>query len=252
MLARAFSKPSLARSARFFLASCWLASATTFFIVSWSISACRRTRRCQPSKAILFALVRASMFFRSRSTSAAKSTPGRRNWLMSLVKSKTGVSPTAAFSIDLMSLDLMVFSVGLLSSDTALFSAGLLSLDTTAVSVGLLSSGAAVFTAGLLSSETVPFFISLLSLDTVAFFFVGLLFLDMMFSRGLVECLSRVSRGKPLRVDTDQRVSHRLPQHTGAQRAPFFEEIKRWETLEWVGSQPSSSAASQAGWQSNS
>jgi hypothetical protein len=126
-------------------------------------------------------------------------------------------------------------------------------LETTVVSVGLLSSDAAVFTAGLLSSETVPFFISLLTLDTVAFFvFVGLLFLDMMFSRGLVECLSRVSRGKPLRVDTDQRVSPRLPQHTGAQRAPFFEEIKRWETLEWVGSQPSSLAASQAGWQSNS
>src|SRR5260221_14015705 len=62
MLARAFSKPSLARSARFFMASCWPALATTSFIVSWRISACRRTRRCQPSKAILFASARASMF----------------------------------------------------------------------------------------------------------------------------------------------------------------------------------------------
>src|SRR5258705_2211788 len=103
------------------------------------------------------------MFFRSRSTSAAKSTPGSRNWLMSLVKSKTGVSPTATFLVGLMSLDTVVFSVGLLPSDTALFSAGLLSL------------------------ETVPFFIGLLSSDTVAFF-VGLLSLDMMFSLGLVEC----------------------------------------------------------------
>src|SRR5258708_5082346 len=91
------------------------------------------------------------MFFRSRSTSAAKSTPGSWNWLISLVKSKTGVSPAAPFSVGLMSLD------------TALFSAGLLSL------------------------ETVPFFNGLLSLDTVAFF-VGLLSLDMMFFLGLVEC----------------------------------------------------------------
>src|SRR5258707_2224814 len=150
MLARAFSKPSLARSARFFMASCWPALATTSFIVSWRISACRRTRRCQPSKAILFALARASMFLRSRSTSAAKSTPGSRNWLMSLVKSKSGVSPAAPFS------------VGLMSVDTAPSSVGLVSLD------------------------TVPFFVSLLSLDTLRFF-VGLLSLDM-FSLGLVEC----------------------------------------------------------------
>jgi len=67
------------------------------------------------------------------------------------------------------------------------------------VSVGLLSSDVAAYTAGLLSSETVTFFISLLSLDTVAFFVVGLLSLDMMFSLGLVECLSRISRDKPLR-----------------------------------------------------
>src|SRR6476620_7356395 len=175
MLARSFSNPSLARSARFFLASSWPASATTFFIVSWSISTCRRTRRCQPSKAILFALARASMFFRSRSTSAAKSTPESRNWLMSLVKSKTGVSLTATFLVSLMSFDTGVFSVGLLSSDTALFSAG------------LLSSDAALISAGLLSLETVAFFIGLLSSGTVAFF-VGLLSLDMMFFLGWVEC----------------------------------------------------------------
>jgi hypothetical protein len=74
----------------------------------------------------------------------------------------------------------------------------------------------------------VPFFISLLTLDTVAFFvFVGLLFLDMMFSRGLVECLSRVSRGKPLRVDTDQRVSHRWPQHTSGSPAKLKPENQK-------------------------
>src|SRR6266849_5616144 len=129
MLARAFSKPSLARSARFFMASSWPASATTFFIVSWRISACRRTRRCQPSKAILFASARASMFFRSRSTSAAKSTPGSRNCLISLVKSKNGVSPAAPFSVGLLSLDTVPFFVGLLSLDTVPFFVGLLSLD---------------------------------------------------------------------------------------------------------------------------
>src|SRR6185295_5852606 len=226
MLARAFSKPSLARSARFFLASSWLASATTFCIVSWSISACRRTRRCQPSKAILFALTRASMFFRSRSTNAVKSTPGSRNWLISLAKSKTGVSPAAPFSVGLMSLDTAFSSAGLLSLetvllslDTALSSAGLLSLetvsffvglllDTVAFFVGLLSLDTALSSAGLLSLETVSFFIGLLLdsvaffvgllLDTVAFFvallldtgafFVGLLSLDMMsFPSGMVE-----------------------------------------------------------------
>jgi hypothetical protein len=41
-------------------------------------------------------------------------------------------------------------------------------------------------------------------LDTVAFFVVGLLSLDIMFSLWLVECLSQVGRGKPLRVDADQ------------------------------------------------
>src|SRR6266566_995049 len=158
MLARAFSKPSLARSERFFMASCWPALATTSFIVSWRISACRRTRRCQPSKAILFALARASMFFRSRSTSAAKSTPGSRNWLISLVKSKTGVS--APFSVGLMSLDTVVFLVGLLLLDTAPFSVGLRSL------------------------ETAPFF-------------VGLLSLDMMFSLGLVECPRELVAASP-------------------------------------------------------
>src|ERR1700730_14536352 len=115
------------------------------------------------------------MFFRSRSTSAAKSTPGSWNWLISLVRSKTGVSPAAPFSVGLLSLDTVAFSVGLLSLDTVLFSVGLMSLDT------------ALFSAGLLSLETVPFFNGLLSLDTVAFF-VGLLSLDMMFPLGLVEC----------------------------------------------------------------
>src|SRR6266481_4173446 len=162
MSARAFSKPSLARSARF-LAASWPASTTTFFIVSWKISACRRTRRCQPSNAILFALARASMFFRSRSTSAAKSTPGSRNWLISLVKSKNGVSPAAAFSV------------------------GLMSLDTAPISVGSLSLETAPFFVGLLSSDTVPFSVDLLLWDTVPFF-VGLLSLDMMFPLfGLVE-----------------------------------------------------------------
>jgi hypothetical protein len=54
-----------------------------------------------------------------------------------------------------------------------------------------------------------------------------LLFLDMMFSRGLVECLSRVSRGKPLRVDTDQRVSHRWPQHTSGSPAKLKPENQK-------------------------
>src|SRR5258705_13404867 len=195
MLARAFSKPSLARSARFFMASCWPALATTSFIVSWRISACRRTRRCQPSKAILFALARASMFFRSRSTSAAKSTPGSRNWLISLVKSKTGVS--APFSVGLMSLDTVVFLVGLLLLDTAPFSVGLLSLGT-------------------------------------APFFVGLLCLDMMLSSG-GRMSSRVSRGRPLRVDADQSSATYWTQRARAQRAPFFEEMsdgRRWSGLD--------------------
>ena len=162
MLAKAFSKPSLARSARFFLASSWPASATTFFIVSWSISACRRTSRCQPSKAILFALARASMFFRSRSTSAAKSTPGSRNWLMSLVKSKTGVSPAAPFSVGLT-----VVGHGGLFSWFALVRCCLCQQIccrlTRASDTDTLFSRFAVV-------ETAPFFIGLPSSDTVAFF----------------------------------------------------------------------------------
>src|SRR6476620_12209492 len=193
MLARAFSKPSLARSARFFLASCWLASATTFFIVSWSISACQRTRRCQPSKAILFALARASMFFRSRSTCAAKSTPGSWNWLISLVKSKTGVS--APFSVGLMSLDTVVFLVGLLLLDTAPFSVGLRAL------------------------ETAPFF-------------VGLLFLDMMFSLGLVECPRELVAASPcwlMQINQQPLIGQRAK----AQRALFLGD-ERWEMLELI------------------
>src|SRR4029079_4613187 len=207
MLARAFSKPSLARSARFMGSSC-PASATTFFIVSWKISACRRPRRCQPSKAILFASARAWMFFRSRSTRAAKSTPGSRNWLISLVKSKNGVSRAVPFSVGLLSLDT---ALGLLSLDTVPCSLGLLSLNTVPCSVGLLSVdtapfflrllplGTVSFFVRLLSLDTVPFFFRLLSLDTVPFFFrllsldtvpffFRLLSLDMMFPLfGLVE-----------------------------------------------------------------
>ena len=108
------------------------------------------------------------MFFRSRSTSAAKSTPGSRNWLMSLVKSKTGVSPTATFS------------VGLLAWDTG----GVFSRFAV-VGHGTLFSGFAVVPFAVV--ETVPFFIGLLSSDTVASF-VGLLSLDMVFSLGWVEC----------------------------------------------------------------
>src|SRR4029078_6080962 len=168
MLARAFSNPSLARSARFFLAFSWLASATTFCIVSWSISACRRTRRCQPSKAMLFALTRASMFFRSRSTNAVKSTPGSRDWLISLAKSKTGVSPAAPFSVGLMSLAAAFSSAGLLSLETVLRS-----LDTALSSAGLLSFGTLSFFIGL-PVDTVAFFVGLL-LDPVAFFVALLL-----------------------------------------------------------------------------
>src|SRR6266403_1456611 len=198
MLARAFSKPSLARSARFFMASCWPALATTSFIVSWRISACRRTRRCQPSKAILFALARASMFFRSRSTSAAKSTPGSRNWLISLVKSKTGVSAP--------------FSVGLLWDRVA-------------------------FSVGFLSWETVPFFVGLLSLETAPFF-VGLLSLDMMFSLGLVECPRELVAASPCGL---MQINHQplIGRNVLGRNVRLFRGDGRWETLEWVGSQPS-------------
>src|SRR3954454_15584658 len=124
------------------------------------------------------------MFFRSRSTRAAKSTPGSWNWLISLVKSKN-VSPAVPCSVDLLSLN------------TAPCSVGLLFLNTVTRSVGLVPLKSVTCSVGLLSLDTVLCFVRLLSLDTLAFF-VRLLPLDRMLPLfGLGRASSRLGRTHP-------------------------------------------------------